>query len=123
MIEFFITVTLKETPPIPLPVRRTRHEFRFCAESADVARALASSNVKSKGFPHDVKEIQVIASVPVLALIPIRYCMECRKPTSGSIGQAGYYWPRLCQPCKDQADGVLNGTIQMHVAVRRSIGL
>lgn len=40
----------------------------------------------------------------VTALAPIRYCMGCTEPTTGSIGAAGVYWQNLCQPCKDDAD-------------------
>lgn len=63
-IEFTILVTLKQNLGI-FGVMRTRHEFRFCADSADDARALACSNVPSRGYPHDVREIQVLDCIPV----------------------------------------------------------
>ena len=58
---------------------------------------------------------------PVTALAPIRYCMECKQPTTGSLGQAGYYWPNLCQICKDIADGVLRGRIETEAFLTRAI--
>ena len=46
------------------------------------------------------------------ALVKQKLCFGCNERTTGSIGQAGYYWPNLCQRCKDEADGVLNHSIQ-----------
>lgn len=45
-------------------------------------------------------------------LVKQKLCFECHQPTTGSIGQAGYYWPYLCQWCKDEADGVYNHTVR-----------
>ena len=61
-------------------------------------------------------------SCRALALVPVKFCMECRQPTTGSIGAAGYYWPRLCQPCKDSADGYLSGQVHAQAAVMTAIG-
>lgn len=46
------------------------------------------------------------------ALVKQKLCIECHQPTTGSIGQAGYYWPSLCQNCKDESDGVLNVSVK-----------
>lgn len=54
----------------------------------------------------------VVHEKPVTALVKQKLCVECRQPTTGSIGQAGYYWPYLCQTCKDEADGVLNVSVK-----------
>lgn len=54
----------------------------------------------------------VVHETPVTSLVKQKLCVECRQPTTGSIGQAGYYWPNLCQKCKDEADGVLNVSIK-----------
>lgn len=56
------------------------------------------------------------------ALAPIKLCMECRKPTMGSIGQAGYFWTRLCQPCKDEADGYLRTKIYTEAVFMKVMG-
>ena len=46
------------------------------------------------------------------ALVKQKLCIECRQPTTGSIGQAGYYWPYLCQKCKDEADNFQNVSVE-----------
>jgi hypothetical protein len=51
-----------------------------------------------------------------------KQCFECGAITTGSIGQAGIFWPCLCQPCKDQADGVLRSTIRAQAHAHRTIG-
>lgn len=48
----------------------------------------------------------------VTALVKQKLCIECRQPTTGSIGQAGHYWPYLCQGCKNKADSVLNHSVE-----------
>lgn len=37
-------------------------------------------------------------------MVAWKSCMECGRLTKGSRGAAGYFWARLCQPCKNQAD-------------------
>lgn len=39
-------------------------------------------------------------------------CMECGELTAGSVGAAGLRWKRLCQFCKDKADGCLSSRIK-----------
>lgn len=63
--EFIIQVTVKHTPQTPAPWTRKVHKFSFCAESRDEARRLASANVRSKGWPHDEKLIEVVSAIPV----------------------------------------------------------
>lgn len=60
-IEYHIQVNLK-VPKFGPGYRRERHEFRFCAQSQDEARALASRNVPSRGFE---KEIQIVGALPL----------------------------------------------------------
>lgn len=50
-----------------------------------------------------------------------RSCFECGAITTGSIGQAGIFWPCLCQSCKDRADGVLRSTIRAQAHAHRAI--
>lgn len=61
------------------------------------------------------------APKPSMALIKSQLCVECRKPTNGSIGQAGYFWLFLCQPCKDFADGYLRGQVQTQAILMQAI--
>lgn len=58
-----------------------------------------------------------------MALARIQYCLECRNPTTGSIGQAGHYWPCLCQSCKNRADGVLNSQVLQQAIIVHAIDL
>jgi hypothetical protein len=120
MNEYKIRVTLKTHNRIFKPTFRSE-EFYLCAESRDQAIVLASSSMKSKGYPHDETFVQVLSAIPLTAIAAIRYCMECRKPTTGSIGQAGFYWSRLCQPCKDYADGVLRTQIRTQAMLARVV--
>ena len=93
----------------------------LCNECADGARAM--------GYHFDAEATEQLAKnvareaerASCVALVPIRYCMECRQPTTGSIGQAGYYWPRLCQPCKDEADGVLRRQVKTQAMFARVV--
>jgi hypothetical protein len=50
-----------------------------------------------------------------------RRCLECGAITTGSIGQAGIFWPCLCQSCKDRADGALRSTIRYQAEAHRAI--
>jgi hypothetical protein len=53
------------------------------------------------------------------ALVRIKFCLECHQPTTGSIGAAGYYWPRLCQACKDLHDITARGQVKVQAAFYR----
>lgn len=48
----------------------------------------------------------------VTALIKQKLCIGCGNPTTGSIGRAGYYWPNVCQTCKNDADEELNHSVK-----------
>lgn len=56
-----------------------------------------------------------------VALARIIYCFECREPTTGSLGQAGFFWRELCQPCKDRADGVVRAQVLSEAIVIHAI--
>lgn len=64
MIQYTILVTLKTFHGIFKPTIE-RFEFCFCADSRDQAIALASGNVKSKGYPHDEKSVRVLDDIPI----------------------------------------------------------
>lgn len=40
-------------------------------------------------------------------------CLICGQETIGAIGAAGLFWKNLCQPCKDEEDGVLAKQIEL----------
>lgn len=71
--DYIIAVTLKTFRGTSAPTYE-RHEFRFCAASRNEARVLALSNVKSKGFPHDEKQIQILNAIPAGNPIPSDEC-------------------------------------------------
>lgn len=48
-------------------------------------------------------------------------CMECGQPTKGSRGAAGYFWARLCQPCKDEADAIVSGVVYQQGVMARAL--
>lgn len=64
MNEYQIRITLKTHHGIFKPTSQSE-EFYFCAESRDLAHTLASANVRSQGYPHDEKSIQVLSALPV----------------------------------------------------------
>ena len=42
----------------------------------------------------------------------MKTCLLCGKSTQGSIGAAGYFWPFICQPCKDEEDKALRDRLE-----------
>lgn len=88
--EYRIRVTLKTHNGIFKPTFRSE-EFRFCAESRDVAIVLASANVPSHGFPYQEKSIQVLSALPVsrvTALAP--YDPKLLRFDWGTVADAGH---------------------------------
>lgn len=73
--DYSINVVLLTHRGIFKPARE-HFEFRFCAESKEHAIVLASSNVKSKGFPYDEKIAQITNAIPVLKPILSDECED-----------------------------------------------
>lgn len=54
------------------------------------------------------------------ALVLLKRCIECHEPTTGSIGGAGFYWPNLCQSCKDQSDREFLSSLESQLSIFQS---
>ena len=102
------------------PYTRGNFAVSLCDECADGARAMGY-HFDAEATVQLTRDIERESERTCTALVPIRYCMECRQPTTGSIGQAGYYWPRLCQQCKDEADGVLRRQVKTQAMFARVV--
>lgn len=71
---------------------------------------------------HEVETPDIVPLVTVcVALAPIQYCFDCRTPTMGSIGQAGFFWRSLCQACKDREDGFIRAQVRPNAIIVHAI--
>jgi len=64
-IQFRILVNVKQLNGVFGSKITYREEFWFCCESAGIARELASSNVKSKGWPNEEVSLEIIDAIHV----------------------------------------------------------
>ena len=99
----------------------TDRQVRCCDRCLTPVCAAHAGFAYRDEYRYDKESWVCFASCRGLALVPIKFCMECRQPTTGSIGAAGYYWPRLCQPCKNFADGYVRGQVQAQAGLMRAL--
>lgn len=88
--------------------------------SKDESLSTSLAAASALEVPASGKQIARLARDIDVAIEP-KPCMECGRLTTGSVGAAGFHWPRLCQSCKDAADGELSSRIAQHGSVGRAL--